>query len=118
MVPPKQVVLFAAKDGSCPLLGCVDEFPPRAQQKLLAQIHLLHRFGDGKDLANADSEIRLLQILCNGNTYHLSYFLQDSCAVLLHAWICGSDPESEQLSLAVDRRRQFEMNPDVHTYFE
>ncbi len=118
MTPLLQVRLFAAKDGSCPLLTWLDGLPPTAQQRFLAKVCLL-RPPEPVDLGATEIvAIRKLEIACDNNKYRIAYFFQDSCAVLLHGWLCGSIPESVQLDLAVKRKIEFKMNPAAHTYFE
>jgi hypothetical protein len=113
----QRILLFAADNGSCPLLDWLDGLPSRAQQKFLAQLHMLQDFAAPLDpLDEEDSGIKHAQIACQGTKYGLAYFVHDSCAVLVHAWTCGANGDSGQIAVAVERRLQFQINPPAHTY--
>lgn len=120
-MPLTQVVLFAERDGSAPLLAWMDELPAKVQDKLLARINLLSEKGHELRRPHADTlrnGIHELRAVSQRVNYRLLYFFCGQRAVISHGITKEDIVPPKEIELAVRRKQQFERDPEKYTYEE
>lgn len=112
-MPQTEVVIFAAEDGSSPLLAWMDDLQAKAQNKCVVRIERLSELGHELRRPEADylrDNIYELRIR-HGNVHHrILYFFHDGRKE-------GAVPPVE-IDRAIANRARFAQNPGRHTYEE
>ena len=121
-MPQTKVVLYKERDGTVPLLEWLDNIPLKAQLKCLAKIERLKQEGHELRRPEADllrDKIYELRASLQGIHYRLLYFFHGTTAAVLSHGIVKEDrvPPLE-IAHAMERRKNFEMNPKAHTFEE
>jgi len=120
-VPQTQVVIFAAEDGSSPLLGWMDALQTKARDKCLVRIERLAELGHELRRPEADylrDDIYELRVR-HGNAQHrILYFFQESRAVLSHGCTKEDVVPPAEIERTIANRSRFIRNPVHHAYEE
>jgi hypothetical protein len=120
-VPQTQVVIFAAEDGSSPLLGWLDALQTKARDKCLVRIERLAELGHELRRPEADylrDDIYELRVR-HGNVQHrILYFFHEGRAVLSHGCTKEDVVPPAEIERAAANRSRFIRNPIHHTYEE
>lgn len=116
-----KVVFFKEKDGSVPIFEWLDSIPEKARL-CLAKIERLKEEGHQLRRPEADllrDKIYELRSSLQGIHYRILYFFHGNVAAVLSHGIIKEDcvPPIE-ISRAIERRKNFEMNPKAHTFQE
>ncbi len=120
-MPVTDVLIYADDDGSAPLLVWLDELPAKVQDKCLVRIERLGQMGHELRRPEADSlrdGIYELRASFRGVHYRMLYFFHGQQAVISHGLVKEREVPPREIDLAMDRRRQFEKDPDKHAYGE
>lgn len=118
-----KVVFYKEKDETtAPVLEWLDTIPLKARLKCLTRIERLKEEGHHLRRPEADllrDKIYELRASLQGIHYRILYFFHGNVAAVLSHGIIKEDcvPPIE-IDRAVKRRKNFEMNPKVHTYEE
>lgn len=101
-MPQTEVVIFAAEDGTSPLLAWMDALQAKAQNKCMVRIERLAEIGHELRRPEADylrDDIHELRIR-HGNVQHrILYFFHEGRAILSH----GCTKEGAVPPLEIDR---------------
>ncbi len=124
-MPETEVLFYCDANGSAPVLEWLDELQRkdrRAFKKCEASIKLLSMFGHElrRPLADLlDDGIYELRTRVGRVNYRLLYFYHGSnVAVLAHGLTKERAIPPTVLSQAMERKKQFESDPEKHTYQE
>ncbi len=118
-----KVVFYKEKDEKiAPVLEWLDTIPLKARLKCLTRIERLKEEGHQLRRPEADllrDKIYELRASLQGIHYRILYFFHGNVAAVLSHGIVKEDcvPPIE-IDRAIQRRKNFEMNPKVHTYEE
>ncbi len=119
-MPETNVVLFAATDGTAPLLSWLDGLPEKVQMKCIVRIERLKAMGHELRRPEADllregiHELRVKQGRVN---YRMLYFFSGvQQAVVSHGITKEGVVPDVEIERALRRKSQFESNPLQHTY--
>lgn len=118
-----KVVFYKEKDETtAPLLEWLDTIPLKARLKCLAKIERLREEGHELRRPEADllrDKIYELRSSLQGIHYRILYFFHGNVAAVVSHGIVKEDcvPPIE-IDRAIKRRKNFEMNPTLHTYEE
>jgi hypothetical protein len=118
-MPETEVVIFAERDGKCPLLIWMDRIPERAQDKCLVRIERLREMGHELRRPEADylrDGVYELRAALQGVQYRILYFFHQKLAVLSHGLTKKGVVPLKEIDLAVKHKQQFYDDPLVHTY--
>lgn len=120
-MPPTQVVLFAAEDGSVPLLEWMDQLPDKVRAKCIVRVERLGELGhelrrpEAEFLRDAIHELRVR----HGNVhYRILYFFHEGRAVLSHGCTKEDVVPPVEIDRAIANRVRFIGNPARHTHEE
>lgn len=118
-----KVVFYKEKDKSiAPMLEWLDTIPEKARLKCLIRIERLKEEGHNLRRPEADllrDKIYELRASLQGIHYRVLYFFHGNvAAVLSHGIVKESSVPSIEIDRAVQRKKNFEMNPKLHTYEE
>ncbi len=108
-------------DGSAPLLDWLDVLPEKVQDKCIVRIERLSehvhelRRPEADFLRDSIYELRIRHLRVN---YRILYFFHQQQAVLSHGITKESTIPGGEIDLAVRRNREFEQDPEEHTYRE
>lgn len=108
-------------DGSASLLDWLDVLPEKVQDKCIVRIERLSEQGHELRRPEADFlrdsiyELRIRHLRVN---YRILYFFHQQQAVLSHGITKESTIHGGEIDLAVRRNREFEQDPEKHTYLE
>ena len=121
-MPQTKVVFYQEKNGTVPVLDWLDDIPAKAQLKCLAKIERLKQ--EGHELRRPEAgllrdKIYELRSSFQGVHYRILYFFHGNVAAVVSHGIVKEDrgPRVE-IARAIERRKQFEMNPKAHTFEE
>ena len=121
-MPRTKVVLYQEQDGSCPFLVWFGGLPARAQDKCFLRLERLREVGHELRRPEADllrDGIYELRVSLQGVHYRILYFFHGTVAgVVSHGLIKKRVVPTKEIDRAVERKRQFEVNPLRHTYEE
>ncbi|MCW0221440.1 MAG: type II toxin-antitoxin system RelE/ParE family toxin [Prosthecobacter sp.] len=117
-----KVVFYKEEDGTVPVLEWLDGIPVKAQLKCLAKIERLREEGHELRRPEADllrDKIYELRASFQGIHYRVLYFFHGNLAAVVSHGIVKEDrvPPLE-ITHAIERRKNFELNPKAHTYEE
>ncbi len=117
-----EVVFYRDADGSIPLLEWLDRIIPKAQVKCLVKIERLKSLGHELRRPEADylrDGIYELRIGLEGINYRMLYFFYGRQAVVIsHGLIKERAVPVKEIDRAIERKKQFEQDPNRHTYQE
>jgi phage-related protein len=120
----KTKVVFYKEKGetTAPVLEWLDTIPLKARLKCLTRIERLGEEGHQLRRPEADllrDKIYELRASLQGIHYRILYFFHGNVAAVLSHGIIKEDciPPIE-IDKAIQRRKNFEMNPKIHTYEE
>lgn len=121
-MPKTKVVLYKDEDGTVPVLEWIDSIPLKAQLKCIDKIQRLRDMGHELRRPEADllrDKIYELRVSLQGIHYRILYFFHHNVAAVLSHGIVKEDrvPPIE-IDRAIQRRKNFELNPKLHTYEE
>lgn len=124
-MPKTKVVFFMNADGSVPLLEWLDELDRRNRRAVLKCRARLKQLGEiGHELRRPVADylkdgIYELRLEAGGVNYRMLYFFSgDVAAVVSHGITKESRVPRSEIKRAVDRMREFETDPDRHSYYE
>ena len=121
-MPRTKVVFYKEKNGSVPVLQWLDDLPPKAQLKCIGKIERLRQEGHELRRPEADllkDKIYELRASLQGIHYRILYFFHGNVAAVVSHGIVKEDRVSPvEISHAVERRRNFELDPKAHTFEE
>jgi phage-related protein len=118
-----KVLFYKEKDEkTAPVLEWLDTIPLKARLKCLTRIERLRDEGHQLRRPEADllrDKIYELRASLQGIHYRILYFFHGNVAAVLSHGIIKEDcvPPIE-IDRAIQRRKNFEMNPKLHTYEE
>ena len=118
-----KVVFYKEKDETtAPVLEWLDTIPEKARLKCLTRIERLREEGHQLRRPEADllrDKIYELRASLQGIHYRILYFFHGNVAAVLSHGIVKEDcvPPIE-IDRAIQRRKNFELNPKAHTYEE
>jgi phage-related protein len=121
-VAETKVVFYKEKDGTVPVLEWLDDIPLKAQLKCLAKIERLRQ--EGHELRRPDADllrdkIYELRASLQGIHYRILYFFHGNlAAVVSHGIVKEDRVPPVEIAHAIERRKNFEMNPKAHTFEE
>ena len=120
---PNIEIIFYREAQEIPVLDWLDELQiqhPRAYAKCVAQIQLLAHFGHElrRPLSDyLDEGIYELRIRRGHVNYRILYFFHGRyIGVLTHCLTKEGRVPPQDLKRAIERKRNFEADPDLHTY--
>nr|MBI3614253.1 type II toxin-antitoxin system RelE/ParE family toxin [Nitrospirota bacterium] len=121
-MPKTSVVFYRDSDGRAPVLQWLDGLSAKAQDKCRIKIERLCELGHELRRPEADllrDGIYELRIGLQGVNYRILYFFHGKiAAVLAHGLIKERVVPSREIDVALTRKRQFEQDPERHTYEE
>ncbi|TLD69249.1 type II toxin-antitoxin system RelE/ParE family toxin [Phragmitibacter flavus] len=121
-MPQTKVVFYKEKDGTVPVLEWLDHIPIKAQLKCLAKIERLKQEGHALRRPEADllrDKIHELRASLQGVHYRLLYFFHgNTAAVISHGIVKEDRVPPVEITRAIARLRNFELNPKMHTFEE
>lgn len=122
-MPTTKVVFYKEKDAKKSLVHeWLDTIPLKARLKCLTRIERLRDEGHQLRRPEADllrEKIYELRISLQGINYRILYFFHGNvAAVVSHGIIKEGSVPSIEINRAIQRRKNFEVNPKIHTYEE
>ena len=119
-MPVTQVVFFTEEDGSCPMIEWMDQLPEKARVKCIVRVERLAQMGHKLRRPEADflrDDIHELRVALRGIQYRILYFFSGKQAVISHGLIKrGTEVPPREINLAIERKTQFEGDPQKHVY--
>lgn len=122
-MPKTTVVLYLEEDGSVPMLEWFEKLLPKARAKCRARLGRLAELGHELRRPEADflrDGVYELRAKHENVNYRMLYFFHGQAAVVVSHGFSKQQakvPERE-ITLAVKRKKAFEVNPGGHTYAE
>ena len=120
-MPQAEVVIFAAEDGSSPLLAWLDGLQVKAQDKCMVRIERLAERGHELRRPEADylhDDIYELRVR-HGNVHHrILYFFHQGRAILSHGCTKEDVVPPVEIDRAITNKTHFTRNPNRHTHEE
>lgn len=117
-----KVVFYKENDGTAPVLEWLGDLPLKAQLKCLSKIERLRDEGHHLRRPEADllrDKIYELRSSFMGIHYRILYFFHGNvAAVLSHGIIKEDVVPPREIDRAIQRRKNFEADPNAHTYQE
>ncbi|MGD1100678.1 MAG: type II toxin-antitoxin system RelE/ParE family toxin [Terriglobia bacterium] len=120
-MPKTEVVVFAAEDGSAPLLAWMDNLQVKVRDKCIVRIERLAEVGHELRRPEADflqDGIHELRIQHKKVQYRILYFFHEGLAVLSHGCTKESIVPPVEIGRAVKNRERFIQDPSRHIYKE
>ena len=121
-MPQTKVVFYKESDGSVPVLEWIESLPVKVQLKCLAKLERLRQEGHELRRPEADllrDKIYELRASLQGIHYRILYFFHGlRAAVVSHGLVKESRVPVTEIDRAIERRRKFEQNPEIHTFKE
>jgi phage-related protein len=120
---PKTTVVFYREDpGTVPVLDWLDSLPKKALDKCLVRIERLRDLGHELRRPEADllrDGIYELRVRLGTVNYRMLYFFHGRfAAVLAHGLNKENEVPPRDIEIAIRRKRNFESDPERHTYKE
>ena len=118
---PTEVVIFAERNGSAPLLRWLDGLKAKARAKCIVRIERLAEMGHELHRPEADylrDGIHELRAKHEGVNYRVLYFFCGGGAVLSHGTTKEDTVPDREIEIALRGKALFEGDPDAHTYRE
>ena len=121
-MPKTKVVFYKEDDGSVPILEWLDSLQERALDKCTVKIERLREMGHELRRPEADllrDGVYELRIGLQHMNYRILYFFHGKvAAVISHGLMKEDKVPSKEIDKAVERKRKFELNPELHTHVE
>ncbi len=120
-MPETEVLIFADKDGSSPLLTWMNGVPAKVRDKCIVRIERLAELGHELRRPEADllrDGIHELRVRHQDVHYRLLYFFHQQRAVVTHGLTKEGQVPDREIELAIRRKAAFEAAPETHTYRE
>lgn len=121
-MPRTKVVFYKGKDDRVPVLEWLDQLPAKAQLKCLAKLERLKQEGHELRRPEADllrDKIYELRASLQGVHYRILYFFHGNiAAVVSHGIVKEDRVPPVEIAHAIERRKNFELNPKAHTFEE
>lgn len=115
-----KVILFQENDGSIPVMDWLASISRKARAKCLARLERLSELGHELRRPEADllrDGIYELRASLQGQNYRMLYFFHGrAVAVVSHGLVKERVVPPREIELAAARKRQFEKDPEKHTY--
>lgn len=118
---PPTLVLFYADGNVSPFLQWFDKLGPVVQEKLVARLDMLRDRGHELRRPHADTlrnGIHELRVVSQHVNYRVLYFFHDRSVVISHGITKEDVVPSKEIDLAIQRKLQFNVDPEGHTYEE
>ncbi len=121
-MPRTKVVFYKKDDGTVPVLEWLDSLLPKALDKCTVKIERLMAMGH--ELRRPESDflrngIYELRVGLQHVNYRMLYFFHGrTAAVLSLGLVKEAEVPAKEIDRAIERKRQFEMNPTAHTHEE
>ncbi len=118
-MPRTEVVFFANKSGSAPVLDWLDSLLPKVQDKCVAFVELLTEKGHELRRPHADylrDGIYELRIGSRGVNYRILYFFHADLVVLSHGMTKEKSIPSLEIERAIANMRLYKADKDKHTF--
>jgi phage-related protein len=120
-----EVVLFKDDRGRVPILEWMDALKPKARAKLIARLGVLRELGY-QILANRTmaaylrDDIYEIRFVGEGVQYRALFFFRGQGLCIVSHGISKDTAEVplEEIERAIDSKRKFDANPDLHTHSE
>jgi phage-related protein len=120
-MPKTKVVFYKEDDGSVPS-EWLDSLQERALDKCTVKIERLREMGHELRRPEADllrDGVYELRIGLQHMNYRILYFFHGKvAAVISHGLMKEDKVPSKEIDKAVERKRKFELNPELHTHVE
>ena len=122
-MPKTRVVLYRTQEGDVPVLDWLDGLTEKARAKCLVRVERLAEKGHELRRPEADylrDDIYELRAKHAGVNYRMLYFFCGREAVVVSHGIMKqrADVPSKEIDLAIERKGNFENDPDAHTHEE
>jgi len=121
-MPRTKVVFFRTETGEVPVLEWLEELPAKAKVKCRTKMGYLADLGHELRRPDADllrDKIYELRASLQGVHYRIIYFFHgNTAAVLSHGIVKESSVPPKEIEKAIKRKRQFEADPEKHTFIE
>lgn len=121
-MPKTSVIFFRDSDGAVPLLDWLQTLNRRARAKCIARVRRLAAYGHELRRPEADylrDGIYELRVGLQGLNYRLLYFFHGrTAAVVSHGLVKRRVVPDHEIDLALRRKRQFEAEPEHHSFQE
>ena len=115
-----ELVYYQESAGIVPMVEWLDELSAKPRQKCLARLERLEELGHELRRPEADylrDGIYELRASHQGVHYRMLYFFHlRSAVVVSHGLTKKQTVPPQEIELAIRRKRNFEANPDQHTF--
>ena len=119
-MPKTTIRIYRESSGSVPLLEWLDEQPVKVQDKFVVLIELLAEKGYDLRRPSCDfleSGIYELRARYLNVQYRILYaFVGKNIVLLSHGCTKDAEVPKKEIEKAIENRRKYMSNPDVHTY--
>jgi phage-related protein len=118
-MPRTETVFFAADAGTAPVLEWLDDLPRKVQDKCIVRVERLREAGYELRRPEADvlrDGIHELRIRHRREHFRLLYGFHKRTAVLLAGVKKEGAVPDRAIDMAVERLREFSLDPERHTY--
>lgn len=117
-----QVLFFQDDQGNCPFLEWFNRLSEKVQDKVTVRLERLSELGHNLRRPEADllrDGIYELRVSRQGIHHRVLYFFHGRDAVVLtHGLEKESAVPDREIELSLRRKREFESDPEQHTYVE
>ncbi|SRR5260221_14410508 len=121
-MPQTNVVFYKEDDGTVPMLEWLDTLSNKALAKCRVKIERLAELGYELRRPEAGflrDGIYELRVRLHGQNYRIIYFYHGrAAAVISHGLVKERIVPPKDIDRAIDRKKKFDRNPDMHTYRE
>jgi phage-related protein len=120
-VSETEVLIFAEKNETAPLLDWMDQLQTKVRDKCLVRIERLKELGHELRRPEADllrDEIYELRVRYGNVNYRVLYFFHQKYAVLSHGCTKEGSVPATEIDRAIKNKAQFVTDPQSHTYEE
>lgn len=121
-MPETRLVFYREEDGTVPFLEWFETLSLKAQDKCRVKVERLKEMGHELRRPEADylrDDIYELRASLGGIHYRILYFFHGgAAAVLSHGLAKERRVPPNEIDRAIKRKRQYQLDPDKHTYEE
>jgi len=121
-MPPVAVLFYREGDGTVPLLEWLDGLKSKALVKCRVKIERLRDLGNELRRPEADylrDGIYELRVGLEGQNYRMLYFFWGNTAVVMTQGLVKERVVPvKEIERAIERKKKFERNPELHTHGE
>ena len=115
-----EIVFYQERDSSVPILRWLEKLPLKARDKCLVRLVRLEQLGHELRRPEADylrDGIYELRASYQGNHYRMLYFFSGQAFVVVsHGLVKHRIVLPREIEKALRRKRQFEADPETHTF--